>query len=66
MTWLDTLAVFAFQHGMTGDKLPHPEDPDLMGMMLDLDNPATGGVRHAVIIARHRDHAFATDPPFDG
>ena len=66
MTWLDTLAVITFQHRMTGDELPFFKDLDLMGMMLDLDNPAPGGVRHAVIVACHCDHAFATDAPFNG
>ena len=66
MAWLDPFAVFAFQHRMPGDELPFLKDPDLMGMVLDLDHAAAGGVGHAVIIAGYRHEPLAADPPLDG
>ncbi|SAY47034.1 hypothetical protein KRIGEM_03245 [Komagataeibacter rhaeticus] len=34
-------------------------------MVLDLDHATAGSVRHTVIIAGHRHHPLAADPPLD-
>lgn len=37
---IDSAQDLAFEHGMPGDQLPVLEDPQLGGVMLDLEHPA--------------------------
>ncbi|KAG5735224.1 hypothetical protein E4T56_gene17581, partial [Termitomyces sp. T112] len=69
VSWLDTFAVLAFDHRMSGDELPFLEDPHLVGMVLAFDHPAAGGNGHAVRIASHGHPDFPANPqpdPYDG
>src|SRR5258708_4758383 len=61
----DAALVASFQHGMSGDQPAVLEDPDLVGQGVDLDDPATRGIRHAVEIAADAHHAFVRDPPLE-
>ncbi len=65
MAGIDTLLVLAFEHWMAGDQLPVLEDAYLCRVVLNLDYPATGGVRNAVLVAADGDHAFLADPALD-
>ncbi|MEO0831469.1 MAG: hypothetical protein AAFY03_13555, partial [Pseudomonadota bacterium] len=51
---------------MTRNELLVFKNPNLMSVVLYLKHPLPRCIRHAVIIARDRDHAFMTDTPFDG
>jgi hypothetical protein len=49
-----------------GDQHAVLEDPDLLGVALDLDDALPRGVGDAVEVAAHRDHALVADAPLDG
>ena len=66
MAGIDALLVLALEHRVTCDQLPVLEDAHLGRMVLDLDDPAPGGVRDAVLIAANGNHALMADPPLDG
>src|SRR6266446_10143851 len=53
----------SFQHGMSGDQPAVLEDADLVGQRVDLDDPTTRGIGHAVEIAADAHHAFVGDAP---
>ena len=66
MRGVDPSLVFAAQDGMARDELPVFKNPNLMSMVLYLKNPFSRCVRHAVVIARDRDHAFMADAALNG
>ena len=66
MAGIDALLVLALQHRMAGDQPAVLEDAHLGRVVLDLDDPAPGRIRNAVLIAADGDHAFVADPALDG
>lgn len=65
MSGIDTAAGLAFQNRMAGNQLSVLEDPKLLGVVLDLEGPAAGGVGHGIEVAADRDHSLLAHPPFD-
>ncbi len=66
MRGVDAALVLSFQNRVRGDLGAVLEDPNLMRMVLDLDDALSGRVRDAVVIAVDRDHTLVTDPSLDG
>ena len=66
MRGIDAALVLAFENRVRGDQRAVLEDPDFLGMVLNLDDALSRGVGDAVEIAADRDHALMADPPLDG
>ena len=56
----------AFQNRMRGDQGAVLEDARLAGVVPHVDDALARGVRNAVEVAAHGDHAVAADAPLDG
>lgn len=65
MAGIDTLLVLALEHRVASDQLCVLEDAHLCRVVLHLDDPAPGGVRHAVLVAPDGDHALLANPALD-
>ena len=65
MSGIDAAAGFAFKNRMARDQLPVLEDPQLLGVMLNLEGPATGGVGHGIEVSANRDHPLLAHPALD-
>ena len=63
---VDPALVAPLQDGVAGDEPAVLEDPDLLGVALDLDDALPRGVGDRVEVAAHQDHALVADAPLDG
>ncbi len=66
MAGIDALLVPALECGVACNQLAILGNPHLCRVVLNLDDPAPGGIRHAVLVAADRDHALLPDPAPDG
>ena len=66
MQGVDAPPVAPLQHRMLRDQRTVLEDAQLARMGLHLQHAPAGGVRDAVEVAAHRDHAVLADPPLHG
>jgi len=62
MRRINAAAGLALQYRMAGDQLAVLVNPQLGGVMLDLERPAPGGVRDGVEVAPDRYHPVLADP----
>ena len=62
MAGIDPALVLALQHRMARDQLAVLEDPNLGGMVLDLDDPPPCGVRNTVLVASRLTFEVAEEP----
>ena len=63
---IDAALVLALQNRMRGDLGAVFEDPNLVRVVLDLDDALAGRIRNAVVVSVDRDHALVADPPLHG
>ena len=65
MRGIEPLFASPVERRMTGDERAVLEDADRTGQYMDVQNPPTRRVRHAVQIAADADHAFVRYPTFE-